>query len=339
MKKSLFVLGMAVAALASCTNEEVMEVASNRAIGFNTFVGNNTKAIMEIDETNNKLSQMFVFGYHTTGTWTPDFENVSATGSESSWNTATTAYWQDGQDYEFAAYSDGNSATKLTANFTALTKTLSITGYTVGTNDLVAATKTVTATEVTTPYPTVDLTFYHMLSQVKFTFTNKDSRNYTMKISDLTFKAGKAGNATFVPGTSTPTIDWTSTDSNQGDYTITGIADIAKDETTTEHATESIAVMPQNTDNLEISFEATCTDANNIEIAKGTFTASLDIDTNNTNSEWQPGYRYNYTADINASTINPDLEKNVIKFTVKAVDEWDDASDIETKPEVQQPEP
>ena len=28
MKKSLFVLGVAVAALASCTNEEVMDVAS-----------------------------------------------------------------------------------------------------------------------------------------------------------------------------------------------------------------------------------------------------------------------------------------------------------------------
>lgn len=338
MKKSLFVLGMAVAAFASCTNEEVMEVAENRAIGFNTFVGNNTKAITEIDETNNKLTQMFVFGYHTTGTWTPDFENVLATGSESSWTTATTAYWQDGQDYEFAAYSDGNSATALTATFTAKSKTLSITDYTVGNKDLVAATQTVAAAQVTTPYPTVNLTFYHMLSQVKFTFTNTDSREYTMKIGNLTFKAGKTGNATFVAGT--PTIDWTSTDSNQGDYTITGIDDIAEDETTTEHATESIAVMPQNTDNLEISFKATCTDAANNEIASGTFTASLDIDTNNTNSEWQPGYRYNYTAEINASTIDPNLENNEIKFTVETVDGWEDnASDIDTEPEVQQPEP
>lgn len=48
MKKSLFVLGVAVAALASCTQSEVLEVAEGRAIQFNTFVNNNTKAVTEI---------------------------------------------------------------------------------------------------------------------------------------------------------------------------------------------------------------------------------------------------------------------------------------------------
>ena len=45
MKKSIFLLGMAVAALASCTNEEVTQVAENRTIGFaGAFVDNATKA-------------------------------------------------------------------------------------------------------------------------------------------------------------------------------------------------------------------------------------------------------------------------------------------------------
>ena len=43
MKKRMILLGMAVATLASCTNEEVMEMAENRAIGFTTFVNNNTR--------------------------------------------------------------------------------------------------------------------------------------------------------------------------------------------------------------------------------------------------------------------------------------------------------
>ena len=38
MKKSFFVLGVAVAALASCTNEEVVDMPQSRAIQFGTFV-------------------------------------------------------------------------------------------------------------------------------------------------------------------------------------------------------------------------------------------------------------------------------------------------------------
>lgn len=63
MKKSLFVLGVAVAALASCTQSEVLEVAENRAIQFNTFVNNNTKAVTEINAADG-LTSFYVFGYH-----------------------------------------------------------------------------------------------------------------------------------------------------------------------------------------------------------------------------------------------------------------------------------
>ena len=45
MKTNLFLLGMAVAAFSSCTNEEVTDVAQNRAIKFNQFVENNTREI------------------------------------------------------------------------------------------------------------------------------------------------------------------------------------------------------------------------------------------------------------------------------------------------------
>ena len=62
MKKSLFVLGVAVAALASCTNEEVTEVAQNRVIGFNSFVNNNTKAVTVVNSLAN--SEFYVFGMY-----------------------------------------------------------------------------------------------------------------------------------------------------------------------------------------------------------------------------------------------------------------------------------
>lgn len=37
-------LGVAALALASCTNEEVLNVSDSRAIGFDAFVGKTTKA-------------------------------------------------------------------------------------------------------------------------------------------------------------------------------------------------------------------------------------------------------------------------------------------------------
>ena len=63
MKKSLFVLGVAVAALASCTNEEVTEVAQERTIGFNAFVNNTTKADIETAT----LTTFYAFGDYDNG--------------------------------------------------------------------------------------------------------------------------------------------------------------------------------------------------------------------------------------------------------------------------------
>ena len=51
MKKNLFLLGLAVAALTSCTNDEVVEMQqpTQKAIGFETFVNKGTRAITTTD--------------------------------------------------------------------------------------------------------------------------------------------------------------------------------------------------------------------------------------------------------------------------------------------------
>lgn len=46
MKRSLFMLGVAVAALSSCSNNEVLDIAESNAIKFsNTFVGKPTRSV------------------------------------------------------------------------------------------------------------------------------------------------------------------------------------------------------------------------------------------------------------------------------------------------------
>ena len=45
------------------------------------------------------------------------------------------------------------------------------------------------------------------------------------------------------------------------------------------------------------------------------------------------GFKYNYTVEINGSTIDPELKEQVIEFKVIDVDEWADASNSDVTPE------
>ena len=90
MKKSFLMLGVAAMALASCTNEEVLNVADSRAISFdNAFVNNSTRAAINgVDD----LTKFYVFagfdsevdnvyknnvvtrgGVKPSYTWTPEY--------------------------------------------------------------------------------------------------------------------------------------------------------------------------------------------------------------------------------------------------------------------------
>ena len=57
MKKSLFMLGAAIVALSSCTQDEVLNVNENRVISFESHVNKNTRAVTE---TTADLKQFFV---------------------------------------------------------------------------------------------------------------------------------------------------------------------------------------------------------------------------------------------------------------------------------------
>ena len=320
MKKSLVICGVAALALASCTQNEVLNVNESRAIGFNAFVNNNTRAAA-VELKKDGLTKFNVFGYHDTNT--PDYTNTLVTGSANSWTISGAAYWIVNKAYEFAAYSDGNNSLE---NVSFENKKLTIKSYTVGSNDLIAAQTSVAAQADIDSYTAVSLDFYHLLSQIKFTFTNEDSRDYIMKISDLTINADKSGNVEY-SFNSTPSVVWSST--SKDNYIVTGLADIAEGELTKEHSTESIMIMPQNTDALTVSFKVTLSDNTGDlgKIAEGDFTASLDIDQDAQNSAWQPGYRYNYTAKINGSDVpdvtDPEDKPKKIEFTVNIVKDWE----------------
>ena len=216
MKKSLWMLGMAVAALTSCTNDEVVEMNQSNAIQFESFVNKGTRAVSPTD--NDNLLSFYVFGYHTNDP-NPVFENIQVTKTQTVendkaiWETqGYKANWT-ANTYYFGAYAGTGSsaaysvagtdgATDPTVSFTN-DGTLTIANYTVsGTeNDLVAAVQTVNNSSLAND--AVNMVFKHLLSQVKFQFINNS--DYYMTVSDIKFKAPAKGTCTI---NQSGTISW-----------------------------------------------------------------------------------------------------------------------------------
>lgn len=305
MKKSLLMLGAAAIALASCTNEEVLNVSDSRTIGFNTFVNNNTKAVTDI--TTPTLTKFYVFGDYDNGA-SVAFSNTEVNGTNGgTYTPVNPAYWQVGKYYEFGAYSNGNGSS-LTASFN--NGKLTISNYSVNdANDLIAA----TASEIEAPAAgddkSVSLIFKHLLSKVKFTFsTAAVPEAYKMEVSNLKFTGIKTAATCVFSNDAIST--WSGTD---GEYSIATLSDYAV--TGGSASTEDILVIPQVNTSIEASFTVTIYDQNtNEEIATNEFTASLDC------TEWVEGYVYNYTAEINPDKVDGQLKP--ITFTVNRVEGW-----------------
>lgn len=333
MKKSLFVLGMAVAALASCTNEEVVSVPQSNAIAFSSFVNNATKADATVTKDN--LTAFNVFGQYGT---TSVFTNAPFTGKDQTW-TGEVAYWVANETYRFGAYSDGNGSLAdagVTFAFgTTNNASLTFTNYSAKDADLVAALSgDETRTDLSTTPAKVNLTFKHMLSKVKFTFKTTDNHDLTFKVTDLKIGsqsdaetgAAVTGTGTISGNGATATIDWTE-GATTGSYNYkTGnndvISDFAVATGTAAPSVEKI-VIPQTNSSLYATFTVTGTDGGSINEAK-TFVAPLSY-THDGSAEWKAGYIYAYTATITLNDLIDESENEYqkIEFAVTSVDKWD----------------
>lgn len=323
MKKSLFVLGVAVAALASCTNEEVVSMPEGSAIDFNSFVNNNTKAVTGVDATG-LGTNFYVIGYYgnATGSMTnPVFKNEIST---------TNYFWQANNYYQFAAYANGKVGTQGAAEDVQLPTedvaytaggSLVISDYTVNdAHDLVAAISEQRQCTSTIGNAKVELTFKHMLAKVCFTFTTPVGENYTLKISELKFNAKTSGKCTY-NGTD---ASWS--DGTNGDYKYEDIADLTTTANETADGTyaqtlEKFAIpqnVPASGTQISVSFKATISGGGLTE-KSATLTGNLSVPTDN---EWKAGYVYNYTTEVTAEKIDPTLENQKIEFTVEEIKDW-----------------
>ena len=336
MKKSLFMMGVAVAALSSCTQSEVLNVADNNVIKFeNAYVGKATRAATVLD--NDNFGSFYVYGYDSNASGSDVFtgENVFK-GDGTAWGYDNLKPYDENAVYTFAAYSDGGT-TKGTGqlatgvNFDASTTpaTLKIDNYTTTDNkDLIVSFSHNNIDDANAP---VAFTFKHALAQVKFTIQSALGDENKIAISNFSV-TGFADNAnlTYTMGENheVDAISWSSTSATK---TIDALDNNVA--TTSNSAYGTYVVIPQTVATLKMTFDATLYKADGTKVEKKGMTATVS------RQEFTEGYRYNFIATIDG----PDMGQ--ISFAKPIVEEWTDydanndgtPDDIVVDPNVPQP--
>lgn len=242
--KKLFIVAMALGMLASCAQDEVLDL-NQEVIGFGkAFVDNSTRAIdPSYGQNAVALTQFNVWGAvkgsnNGIETWVPVFanDNVEGTvGSSQIWNCTTkTQYWIPGADYVFSAVVNGG----VDANFTLVNGVPTQVVFTSDDKtDLLYDTQTAKGAAVGSTNSPVNFAFNHMLAKAVVTVSNTtdteltENGNYVQsgyfyKITNVKLlNARKKETCTFA------TKQWTNTGTTKAAVEFGDITNAAQDAT------------------------------------------------------------------------------------------------------------
>lgn len=337
MKKTLFA-ALALAFVASCSNEEVVDIAQKEAIGFdNAFINNSTRSVSDPSITTDNLANFAVFGFvgsdqATTPAVLFDGVEVSKTITNSEltkteWKYAATQYWITGATYNFSAVAP--FAEKKWEKTAATKDGVTLSFENTGTQDLLYA-QSAQITGLASQNPAVAFTFNHILSKVKFSFKNVyNASAATIKVKDIKItNAYKTGNVALTASSTTWSNRATSLELNFGMATDNEATTDAKENTEVAYAynatyeSQNELLLIPNTDTTEGA-----KDTYNV-----TFTVDLLVSgsliktyehTATVEFKPEPGKSYDILAQINAENIDPDNKQEPIEFTVTAINQWD----------------
>ena len=191
--KKLFISMLAVAALASCSQEDVIVADKGDLIGFNSFVENSTRAAAaDVTDPSYKASSLAYFDvYGAVGGVNIYAGNRVTRGDEAdlgdAWSMAADApkqYWIADAQYKFAAVVDATSVTTDTTTGTGLPTVLS---YTTSTQKDMLYDYVETKGQPANESGLVEFQFTHLLSKVKFSVTNttqSTATNYRIVVTE-----------------------------------------------------------------------------------------------------------------------------------------------------------
>lgn len=321
--KKLFIMGLAAMGLAltACNSDETVEMAKGNAIGFKTFVNNSTRAT-DVTETNFTSFKVWGKMKKDNQTGTPFDGVVVSKDAQKGWTYTRPVYWENGYAYSFVALAPVDAFTMTTApnayqNYGSITFDNDAKA---GETDLVYAAKDcgeVTVAANSCP-KAVDLTFNHMLSRVRFKFTNGMDDGSTLTVTDVkitnAYKSGTAelkavfDDLKWVPDEATGVLAF-------DNATTTKFVQNASCETGHKYMIPA----PQ-AKVYKVTFKVTRTHNG----VTDEYTHTVDLP----ETAMKPGNSYQFTATLTAKNINPGQELCQIKFNPTVAD-WGTWSDVE----------
>lgn len=323
--KKIFIAVLAVAGLAACSQDQLVEAPKGAAIAFdNAFVENSTRAN---DLTAANISDFGVYGFLSNAAGNGQiFDNQAVTKSGDAFTYSPAQYWVANADYYFAAiapYANANW-TYTAAKETPDAGILSFNNQAAAANQdlLFAYDKRDAMAEITAAPAPVALNFDHMLSRVKFSFVNgfAAGQNITLEVTNVNV-ANAIAEGTIALEAGVVADEWVVA-ATPATFNIpfgnAGATLAAAAKGTTEH----FYLIPAEA-TYDVTFDVTLYQAG-VQLDKYNRSAAITVDLNR-------GKSYEFTATLNASNISDDGENALypIEFVVNPVSEWvEDTADV-----------
>lgn len=319
MKKKFLFAAMAIAALASCSNDELIDVNSGEGISFRTSLDKATRGTANVT-TRENLKDFKVTAIGNNSNYFTDLQ-VSSTDLGATWNTASTYYWPS-YELKFFAYAPITGIGTVGITNSAQ----QITGFSPDTDvakqkDLLIACNT--GTKDANEGPGVLMNFKHALSQIEIK-AKCSNPNIKIEVKGVRIvNPATSGNFTFPTEQTTsqftlPQGNWTSLEGdNTSAYKIKGDNAVTLSSTASSimFGENNFMLIPQkltpwagntNTTGAYISVLCRIYSVNGEETTllypqptsgdtkDGKYAyASVAIDTN-----WEPGKKYIYTLEF-----------------------------------------
>lgn len=319
--KKIFLIGLAATAmLASCSNDETVEMAQSKAISFsNAFVNNGTRSIVDPSFTTTSLENFAVYGFTQTGQIF-DGTTVSAPG----WTYTPLQYWVAGNTYTFGAIAPAAQSANVSNVALADGKVgMEIAFTNDGTVDLLHAAHTAIVCDdafIANPVK-VGMTFNHQLSKVKFSFANGVGEGYNVKVTNVKITDAKA--------TGKLTIGAANAWSEQGGSVELAFGDAKTDAAKSEiianggemeSYNEMLMIPTDNTAEYTVTFDAYLYQGNVLLNKDG---LAYSHTTTIKGVELKLGYCYDFKATLtHENIVDPKNPLKPIEFTVDGVKGW-----------------
>ena len=318
MKKILFA-AVALVAFAACTNDDVVSRLEGPAIAFdNAFVENTTRVAQDLSKAN--LNNFGVYGsVENASGLGMIFTNTTVTKNGDAYTYSPAQYWVGDATYNFTAFAP--AADQKWAYNTLDAKNGVVTfdnEAAAGKQDfLFASANETTPSAITSAPAPVAFTFNHMLSRVKFSFTNgfAAGSNIALKVTDVKItNAHKSGDLEVVNGVAQ---EWVVADN--------AVATNAFERPFGNLSAETLAENGGNGETTHyylIPANAEYTVTFNVEIFQAGVSVHSYARQAVVSLDMEKGCSYNVKATLNEKNTSADGELYSIEFTVDAVEDW-----------------